>query len=274
LDHLKELYASRELLSNLVMRDVKGKYRSTFFGQLWSLINPLATMLVYSFVFGVLFQRAQPNPGDPSGLNIYPLWLLCGLLPWLFANRVISGALSSITGSAGLIKKVYFPRVALPLAVTGSTAFTWLNEMGVLVVALLIFGGWHVLPWLPLVIVFMILLAAFSTGVGMALAILTVYFRDTQHFVAIILQMWMYLTPVVYPITLVQKAAAQHGAWLLSIYELNPMEHYVNCFRQLLYDQTWPDPVDTIWCVGCAVVFLALGWFVFQKFEKRLGVLL
>jgi ABC-2 type transport system permease protein len=273
-DYLKELYASRELLSNLVMRDVKGRYRRTFFGQLWSLINPLATMLVYSFVFGVLFVGARPALGDPSGLDIYPLWLLCGLLPWLFHTRVTSGALSSITDNAGLINKVYFPRMNLPFAVAGATGFTWLNEMGVLVVALLVFGGIGVLPWLPFVILLMVLLALFSTGLGMALAILTVHFRDTKHFVGILLQMWMYLTPIVYPITLVATAAKQHGEWLLVLYKLNPMERYVAVFRQLLYDQRWPDASDVLWCAGWAIVMFVIGFLVFKRSEKRLGMLL
>src|SRR5690606_27276382 len=107
LAYLKELFATRELLANLTMREVKGKYRRTFFGQLWSLINPIATMIVYTIVFSFIF-RARPAEGDPSGLNIYPLWLMCGLLPWSFFTRVVSGGLASITSNASLIKKVYF----------------------------------------------------------------------------------------------------------------------------------------------------------------------
>lgn len=268
--YLSELFASRELLSNLVMRDVKGKYRRTVFGQLWSLINPLATMLVYTVVFSFIF-RARPSVGDPSGMDIYPLWLMCGLLPWMFFNRVVSGALNSITSNAGLIKKVYFPRMNLPFAVTGSTGYTWLNEMALLSVVLMIFGAF-VLPWLPLVVFFMLLLALFATGLGMALAILTVYFRDAQHFTAIALQMWMYLTPIIYPITLVEEAAAEHGQIVLNLYRLNPMERFVTVFRQLMYDNRWPELADTLWCVGWAVGMFLIGFFIFKRFEKRLAV--
>lgn len=270
--YLKELFATRELLANLTMREVKGKYRRTFFGQLWSLINPLATMLVYTVVFSIIF-RARPAVGDPSGLNIYALWLMCGLLPWTFFNRVVSGGLASITSNASLIKKVYFPRMHLPFSVTGSTGFTWLNEMGLLAVVLTVFGGFP-LPWVPLVLVFMVLLALFATGMGMALAILTVYFRDTQHFTSIALQMWMYLTPIIYPITLVEKASQEHGAWILDVYRLNPMEQFVNVFRQLMYDNRWPDFTDTLWCVGWAVGMFVVGFLIFKRFEKKLAVLL
>lgn len=272
LSYLKELYASRELLANLTMRDVKGKYRRTFFGQAWSLINPLATMLVYTVVFSVIF-RARPSVGDPSGLDNYPIWLMCGLLPWMFFSRVVSGGLSSITTNASLIKKVYFPRMNLPFAVTGSVGFTWLNEMGLLVVVLLLFGAF-VLPWLPLVLVFMVLLALLATGVGMGLAVLTVYFRDTQHFVAIALQMWMYLTPIIYPISLVEAAARSHGAIVLDLYRLNPMERFVSVFRDLLYNNTWPSPVDALWCVVWATGTFVVGFLVFKRFERRLAVLL
>lgn len=272
LSYLKELWGSRELLANLTMRDVKGKYRRTFFGQLWSLINPLATMLVYTIVFSIIFP-ARPAIGEPSGLNIYPLWLMTGLLPWMFFRNVVSGGLGSITSNAPLIKKVYFPRMNLPFSVTGASLFTWANEMGLLTVALLAFGA-CVLPWLPLVIVFMVLLALFGTGLGMALAILTVYFRDTQHFVSIAMQLWMYLTPIIYPISLVEDAAKLHGAYILDLYRLNPMEHFVNVFRQLIYDNTWPDPADTLWCVGWALGMLAVGFLIFKRFEKRLAVLL
>jgi ABC-type polysaccharide/polyol phosphate export permease len=270
--YLRELWSSRELLSNLVMREVKGKYRRTFFGQLWSLINPLATMLVYTVVFSFIF-RARPAVGDPSGLDIYPLWLMCGLLPWLFFTRVVSGGLASITGNAGLIKKVYFPRMMLPFAVTGATGFTWINEMGLLIVALMLFGSF-VLPWIPLLLLFMVLLALFATGLGMTLAVVTVHFRDAQHFTAIVLQMWMYLTPIIYPITLVESAAKQHGLFLLDIYRLNPMERFIAVFRNLMYDNRFPDPGDVLWCVGWAVGMFTIGFLVFKRNERSLAVLL
>jgi len=269
---LRELWSSRELLSNLVMREVKGKYRRTFFGQLWSLINPLATMLVYTIVFSFIF-RARPSLGDPSGLNVYPLWLMCGLLPWLFFSRVVSGGLASVTSNAGLIKKVYFPRMVLPLAVTGSTGFTWLNEMGLLLVVLMLFGAF-VIPWIPLLIIVMVLLALFATGLAMMLSIVTVYFRDAQHFTAIALQMWMYLTPIIYPVTLVEKVAKTHGSYLLELYRINPMERFVSVFRNLMYDNRFPNPIDLLWCFGWAVVIFSLGFLVFTRYERKLAVLL
>lgn len=268
----RELVATRELLLNLTMREVKGQYRRTVLGQLWSIINPLATMLVYTIVFSLLL-RAQPPPGDPSGLDIYALWLMCGLLPWTFFTRVVNGGVASITSNAGLIKKVYFPRMHLPLSVTLATAFTFGIELAVLTIALLILGGMPVL-WLPLVLIAMLILAMFAAGLAMMLAIVNVHFRDTQHFVSILLPMWMFLTPIIYPFALVEEAAARTGAWVTTVFELNPMLHIVQIFRTLLYDNTLPGTMD--WLVGivAASIVFSLGYVVFSRHERRLAELL
>lgn len=272
MSYIRELIASRELLANLVARDVKGKYRRTVLGQLWSLINPLALMLVYTIVFSFIF-RAEPRPGDPSGLEIYPLWLMTGLLPWLFFTRVVNGAISALVGNASLIKKVYFPRVVLPLSVVGSTGFTWANEMLLLAVVLMLCGAW-VLPWLPLVVLFMLLLAMFAAGFALLLSIANVYFRDVQHFTSILLQLWMYLSPIIYPVTLVERVAAEHGEWILTVYRLNPIERFAAVFRDLLYNNRLPAPDDVLFCVGVSAVVFAVGFWVFVRKEKQLAEVL
>lgn len=268
----RELLATRELLLNLTQREVKGQYRRTVLGQLWSVINPLATMLVYTIVFSVLL-RAQPPAGDPSGIDIYALWLMCGLLPWTFFTRVVNGGVASITSNAGLIKKVYFPRMHLPLSVTLSTAITFGVELAVLTIALLIFGGMP-LPWLPLVVMAMLILAMFATGLAMMLAIVNVHFRDTQHFVSILLPMWMFLTPIIYPFALVEQAAERTGGWVTTVFQLNPMLHIVQIFRTLLYDNTVPNALDWVIAIVAASIMFSLGYLVFARHERRLAELL
>ncbi|MDO7881123.1 ABC transporter permease [Salinibacterium soli] len=275
MNYIKELLASRELLVNLTLREVKGKYRRTIFGQLWSLANPLAAMLVYTFVFSFIFQ-IRPDKGDPSGLNIFALWLLCGLLPWLFFSNVLSLGVSSLVSNAALIQKVYFSRVVLPLSQVAARAFTWLFEMGVLVVALAIVGSF-VWPWLPLVLVVMLLLALFAAGVALALAVMNVYFRDTEHFLTIILQIWMYLTPIIYPISLVETQSHNVGGifgtpiTVLDLYSLNPMVHFVQVFRELLYDNRWPSGDAMLACVLWAIGSFTLGLIIFRRNEKGLA---
>lgn len=273
--YLNEVWGSRELLFNLVSREVRGKYKRTVFGQLWSLANPLALMLVYTLVFGLLF-RLKPLPGDPSGLDVFALWLLCGLLPWTFFASVASAGSGSLVENANLIQKVSFSRVVLPLASVGSAVYTWAFEMAVLLIAITIAGGF-VLPWIPLIVVAMLLLAIFASGVALLLAISNVYFRDTQYLLSILLQFWMYLTPIIYPLSMVELASRKTGGLagtpvtILDIYHLNPMEHFVTLFRQLIYDNRWPEGVEWLICLCWALAALGIGLLVFRRNERKLA---
>lgn len=275
MSYLKEVRDSRELLLNLTMREVRGQYKRTVFGQLWSLANPLAQMLIYTFVFGFIL-RAQPEPGNPSGLNVFALWLMTGLLPWGFFSNVVNQGMGSLVANEGLIQKVYFPRIVLPLSTVGSAAYNWLFEMGVLIVALVLFGSF-VWPWLPLLVVVMALLALFASGIGMALSIANVHFRDTQYFVGIILNFWMFLTPIMYPISLIESQSEKIGPLLgtnitlLDVYRLNPMGRFVEVFRNLLYDNRMPDLANLAFIVAAALVSFVIGMWIFSKNERGLA---
>jgi ABC-2 type transport system permease protein len=276
--YLKEVWASRELLVNLTQREIKGKYKRTVFGQLWSLVNPLALMLIYTLVFSFIL-KVKPDPGSPSGLNVFALWLLCGLLPWTFMSVVINSGLASLVTNANLIQKVYFSRIVLPLSNVGASIYNWLFEMAVLVIALSVVGGF-VLPWIPLVLVAMVLIAMFAAGIALMLSVLNVYFRDTQYFITLLLQIWMYLSPIIYPESLVEADSTKIGGLLGSnitiaeIYSLNPMEHFVALFRQLLYDERWPNAVDFAVCAGWAIASLVIGVWVFRRNERKLAEIL
>lgn len=275
MSYIKEVLSSRELLVNLTMREVKGKYKRTVFGQLWSLANPLAAMLIYTFVFAFIF-RATPDPGDPSGLNVFALWLLCGLLPWNFLSGTINSGMTSIISNTGLIQKVHFSRLVLPLSNVAATGYNWLFEMAVLLIALSIAGAF-VIPWIPLMLVTMVLLALFGAGIALMLAIANVYFRDTANFVGILLQIWMYLTPIIYPLNLLKEQSDRLGPLLgtpftlLDVMKWNPMENFVLVFRQLLYDNRWPDAGPFLACTVWAVVVFVIGLAVFSRHEKKLA---
>lgn len=275
MSYFRELLDSKELLANLVLREVKGQYKQTIFGRLWALANPLFQMVIYTFIFGFIF-RATPEPGNPSGLNVFAIWLLCGLLPWTFFAAVVSQGMGSLVTNAGLIQKVYFDRAVLPLAVVGSVGYNWLFEMLVLVVALAIVGGF-IYPWIPLILVAMVLLAAFATGFALALSIFNVHFRDLQYFMSIMLTLWMYLTPIVYPISLVAYQSERIGplfGWgptILQVYRWNPMERFVEVFRNLLYDNRFPTLQDSIFVIISAALSLILGYWIFHKNERGLA---
>jgi lipopolysaccharide transport system permease protein len=277
--YFKEFLDSRELLSNLTLREIRGKYKRTVFGQLWSLANPLALMLIYTFVFSLIF-RIKPDIGDPSGLNNFALWLLCGLLPFTFLSTVINMGVSSLVANAVLIQKVSFNRIVLPLSLVGSAGYNWLFEMAVLVIALSIavgVTGGIMLQWVPIALVAMLLLAVFGAGLALMLAIANVYFRDTQWFVSILLQMWMYLSPVIYPSSMVSNVSKQLGGLfgtpihLADIYYLNPMVHFLDLFRNLLYDNRWPDAATWLICLSWAVSVFVVGVIVFRRNERNLA---
>lgn len=278
MSYLSDIWGSRELLQNLTNREVRGKYRRTALGQLWSLANPIAAILIYTFIFSFLF-RLPAQVGDPSGLNNYALWLVCGLLPWLFLNRVLTIGVDSLVANAGLIQKVYFPRIVLPLSLANATLFTWLLEMGVLVVALSLLGSF-VLPWLPLLAAFMVVFALFSVGVAMLLSIANVYFRDLSYLLTIVLQFWFYLTPILYPVDMVATQSDRLGGLagtsvtLLNLYQLNPVEGFIEIFRNLLYDNAMPELSRILIALAWAVGAFGAGVWLYSKKERQMAELL
>jgi ABC-2 type transport system permease protein len=278
MSYLSDIWGSRELLQNLTNREVRGKYRRTALGQLWSLANPIAAILIYTFIFSFIF-RLPAQVGDPSGLNNYALWLVCGLLPWLFFNRVLTIGVDSLVANAGLIQKVYFPRIVLPLSLANATLFTWLLEMGVLIVALSLLGSF-VLPWLPLLAVFMVVFAMFSVGVAMLLSIANVYFRDLSYLLTIVLQFWFYLTPILYPVDMVATQSDRLGGLagtsvtLLNLYQLNPVEGFIEIFRNLLYDNAMPELSRILIALAWAVGAFGAGVWLYSKKERQMAELL
>lgn len=278
MSYLGTIWESRELLQNLTNREVRGKYRRTALGQLWSLANPIAAILIYTFIFSFIF-RLPAQVGNPSGLDNYALWLVCGLLPWLFFHRVLTVGTESLVANAGLIQKVYFPRIVLPLSLANATFFTWLLEMGVLIVALALLGA-PVLPWLPLVVLFMVVFGLFSVGLAMIFSIINVHFRDLSYLLTVVLQFWFYLTPVLYPVELVETQSTALGGFLgtpitlLDLYTLNPVEGFIEIFRNLLYDNRLPGFSTVIVALVWTVSAIGFGTWIYSKKEKMLAELL
>lgn len=267
----RELIASRELLQNLIQRELRSKYKGTVLGWFWSLINPLAQTLVYTLVFSV-FLRVAP-PVGAGGLENYSLFLLCGLLPWTFFATVVQGGQNVLLDQASLIKKTYFPRRLLLLSHVGSTFVTFVIEMVVLLAIFQVVGvnAWR---WAPLMLVMMSLLAVFGLGLAFALSVANVYFRDVAHFVAIAIQIWFYATPIIYPIALVSQAGSD--SWVGSdvaqtVYRANPMLSFIEPFRDMLYMGAWPTWQLVVGAVVWSVAALLMGNLVFRRLEPRLA---
>ena len=268
---LSELSDSRELLVNFTLRELRSKYKRSVLGWSWSLLNPLATMLIFTVVFRFFLKVPVPQ-GESSGLQVFALFLLCGLLPWNFLANGMTGSMGSLLNHSSLIKKVYFPREALVAASVASWTFSLFIELAVLVIALLVAGNF-VLPWLPAVVALVALQTVFVLGVGLLLSVLNVYFRDVQHFVGILLQLWFYATPVVYPLSVVPESAELLGREIpvRFLYGLNPMVRFVEVYRDLLYDLRLPSIGDVAVLVAVSVCTLAVGLAVFRRLEPKLA---
>jgi lipopolysaccharide transport system permease protein len=259
---LSELTEARELFRNLTLRELRGKYKRSVLGWAWSMINPLATMGIFTVVFHFLIKVA-PDKGHPSGLNSFPFFLLCGLLPWNFLLNGMTNGMGAPLANAGLIKKVYFPREVLTASVIAAWGVQFLIELGVLIVALLFVGN-VAFVFIPGVVVVVVIQMFFIYGIALGLGALNVYFRDVQHFIGLFSQLWFYATPVVYPLSLVEGHRS-----IFNFYKLNPMVRFVEIYRNLLYDLRWPSLVDLAYVTGCAILSVLIGRWIFLKLEPR-----
>lgn len=262
---IAEYLDARELAKALTLREIRGQYKGSVLGWFWSLLNPLTTVLVFSFLFAVL--GSEPPIGDPSGLKFYALYFFTGLVPWNFFSSTVSGAAGSVVGQGALISKVYFPRAIVVVSKLGAVGFTSLMEMLVAVVLLLIAGN-MVLPWLPLVALLLVLQSCFALGIGLMLSVANVYFRDIGHFVGILLQVLFYSAPIVYPIELVEQKLGAENLW---IYRLNPLVDLIEAYHHVLYDLRMPSLGWLAYLAAWSVLSLVVGVTVFSRFEGRLA---
>jgi lipopolysaccharide transport system permease protein len=261
---LVELRQSRELFLNLTLRELRGKYKRSVLGWAWSLLNPLSSMLVYTFVFGVLLQ-SKSQAAMPNGRNIFALYLLCGLLPWNFFAATTGGGLGALVGMSNLVKKVWFPREILVFSLTGAGLVQFAIELGLLTIALLVLGN-MVLPWLVPVLIVSILLVFFSVGIALILAAGYVYFRDLAYLWQIFSQIWFFMTPIVYPSALV---TGRIPGWANSLYKANPMAVFVDAYREIMYHLHWPTVKQFGYLTLLAAVSMAIGLTTFSKLSAR-----
>lgn len=268
---VRELVDSRELLRNLTLRELRSKYKRSALGWAWSLLNPVSTVAIYGVVFGALLKIEAPA-GDPSGLHNFTLYLTCALLPWNFLATSIGAATGSLVGNANLLKKVYFPREYLVVSTVLAWLISFLIEMAVLCVAFLFFGH-VVIQWIPVVLAIAVVQTLLVTGYALMLSALNVYFRDVQHLIGIFLQIWFYLTPIVYAMArYIPERRRFLGLDLpvRSIYETNPMVHVVTAYRNVLYDGRLPGWQSMTYLLVVSVVVLTIGWAVFLRLDRRL----
>lgn len=261
----------RELTVNLVLRELRSRYKRTALGYGWSLLNPLAAVAIYGIVFSV-FLKVRPPVGDPSGLDSFVIFLVCGLLPWNYFANGVSVSLDALLANANLIRKVYFPRELLVVSAIGALLVTFLIELAVLCAILLAIGSF-VLPLIPVLVVLVALQTLLMVGVGLALSILNVYFRDVKHFMTLVLMALFYSVPVVYPVSLVPEHRTVLGIEVAvrALYELNPLVRMIECYRAVLYDLRVPPLGSFLYFAGSAICLLVAGYVVFGLLDRRLA---
>jgi lipopolysaccharide transport system permease protein len=263
--HLAELFRYRELVLNLTVRELKARYKRSALGFLWSLLNPLLMMLVFTVVFTLI----APNNQIPK----YPIFLLCGLLPWNFFSAGVMAGTNSVVVNGDLVKKVYFPRVALPLSMVLASLVNFLMAMAVLFGVLVIFQS-NFSPYLWMLPFVILIQTCFIAGMVLILSTLNVFYRDTIMIMEVVMLAWFFLTPVFYPIQMLPDSYTIMGITLdvhRLMYVLNPMASLISSYRDLLY---WGYRTDFDFFLRTAITSLAIlafGFWFFIRFSHRFG---
>jgi ABC-2 type transport system permease protein len=263
LTKIKNLIKYRELVRNLVVRDLKIRYKESFLGFLWSLLNPLLSLAVYSIVFGVLFNRAT---GDVP----FSIFLFVALLPWAFSVGSINDSTVSILGAGSLVKKIYFPREIIPISKVLANLINFLFTLPVLLAVLVTlqimgklapFNFW-LLFFLPLIVFIQLL---FLSGLSLILSSLQVNYRDVEHTVQVVLLAWFFLTPIVYdPLDFPHIF---RGPVLLVYKVINPLTPLTMAYRDVLIDSRVPDFSFLGLAALLSLFFLFLGSYIFDRYE-------
>lgn len=251
--NLQELWAYRGLFLALVIRDIKVRYKQTVLGAAWAIIQPITAMIIFTIIFGKLAKI--PSEGFP-----YPVFVYAGLLPWTFFANGLTSSGNSLVGSSNLVNKVYFPRLVIPASSVGSGIVDFFISS----IILLILMAWYGVGWSSNMLVIPILMVGVLTtvlGIGMILSALTISYRDFRYVIPFMVQIWMYLTPVVYPLNFIPE----RWQWLLL---MNPMSGYIDGFRSAYLGK--PFQVEMIAVSMVLSIFLfVVGIYYFKKVEQR-----
>ena len=251
---LGAIWRYRELLGFLIWRDIKVRYKQTVLGILWAILQPVMTMVIFSAFFGELAK--VPSDGVP-----YYLFSYCGLVPWALFSGGLSRSVGSLVSNSNLIKKIYFPRLLIPISSVVGGVIDFALAFLVLIV-LLVLGGYFPtlnILWLPY---FILLAIVTALGVGLWLSAMNVQFRDVNYIIPFIVQSWMYITPIAYPSSLIQNEV------LRALYSLNPMVGVVEGFRWALLGIQIDLGLTVFISSGVALFLLITGLFYFRRMER------
>ena len=247
----KNLYKYRELLKTNVQKEIRGKYKNSFLGVLWSFLNPLLQIAVYALVFPLILRNTQEN---------YVIFLCCGLIPWTFFATTISRSAFTMVENGNIIKKVYFPREILPISVVTSETVNFLIST-IIIIGFVIFGGLGISKYIifyPIVLIAQYLLLI---AISLIVSSISIYIRDLQHLIGVALQLLFYAAPIVYA----PESIPEQFKWILYC---NPMTYIINGYRSIFYNQTMIELKPLLILIGCSIIGCIVGYMIFNKLKK------
>ena len=253
--HLAVFWGRRDLLWHMTVRHLRGQYKQSVLGYAWAIVNPLSQMLILSFVFATIMRFE--SEGDVP----FALFLFVGLLPWIFFSTALSAATDSVVGAASLVTKVYFPREVLPTA----AVFTKIVDLGfglMILAGVMVYYGHppaSTAVWVPLLFFIHML---FTLGLSYPLAALNLFFHDVRFLVGVTLTLWFYLTPVIYPLSIVPSKYA-------FIYDLNPNALFIDAYRRVILHGQVPSMEKTLVGLGVSVATFLVGYYLFKRMEPH-----
>ena len=247
----KNLYQYRELLKTSVKKEVRGKYKNSFLGVLWSFLNPLLQITVYAIVFPLILRNNQEN---------YVIFLCCGLIPWTFFATSINRSAFSFVENGNILKKVYFPREIVPISVVTSEAINFLIST-IIILGFVIFGGLGITKYVILYPLVLIVQYFVVLAISIIISSICVYLRDLQHFIGVALQLLFYAAPVVYA----PSTIPDNFQWIL---KFNPMTYIINAYRDIFYNQKMIEVKPLLIVFSLAVTGFIVGYALFSKLQK------
>lgn len=248
----QRLFQYHEFLNTSIKKEIRGKYKKSFLGILWSFLNPLLMLMVYAIIFPIILKSPEKN---------YVMFLMTALIPWTFFTTVITQGASTVIANGNILKKVYFPREILPISTVTSGLINFLISCIIIFIFLIITGiGFSkYIILLPFVIIIEYLLLL---GIVFILSSITVYLRDLEHIIGVVIQALFYGTPIVYSLSTIP----QQFMW---VFKLNPMAYIVQGYRDILYYQTMPDVSGLLMILGLSIVLVIIGYHVFNHLQRN-----
>lgn len=253
MERLKAIFNYRTMISSLIRRDLKGRYKGSVLGFAWTFLNPLLQLLVYTAVFSVIMR---------AGIEDYYLFLFVALVPWIFFSSSLTGGAKCVWDQKDLVKKIYFPREVLPIAHVTSQLVNMLLSFVIVFGALLISGKGISITLLPYLIPVILAEYLLALGVAFVFSALTVYFRDLEHILSIVAMAWQFLSPVMYSIDQVPER-------FVSVFMINPMSSVIIAYRDILYYRQAPQLETLLLAVSLGIILLLVGWFMFGELQKH-----